>query len=248
MKKERYPLPDIIRGCCLISMILFHASWDLVYLFDVDWPWFQTIWEEVWQQSICWTFILLAGFCVPFSSHPVRRGILVFSCGAVISVVTLVCLPEQRILFGVLTLLGCCMMLVGSLEPILRRIPPMSGMLGSFLMFLMLFRVNDGVIGLGSLWQKKLPDGWYGNYLTTFLGFPTPEFFSGDYFSILPWSFLFLTGYFAHFVVMKSPLKALLKKGQCKPLAWLGRHSLLIYMLHQPILYGVLWIVFTYLL
>lgn len=247
MKKERYPLLDIIRGCCLISMILFHASWDLVYLFDVDWHWFHTIWEELWQQSICWTFILLAGFCVPLSSRPVRRGILVFSCGAVISVVTLVLMPEQRILFGVLTLLGVCMMLVGSLDPKLRQIPPTAGMLCSFLLFVLIFHVNDGFIGWGNIRPCELPKAWYCNYLTTFLGFPPPEFFSGDYFAILPWGFLFLTGYFAHFVVMKGRLKKLLKKGQCRPVAWLGRHSLMIYMLHQPILYGVFCLMFTYL-
>lgn len=246
MKKERYPLLDIIRGGCLVSMIVFHTCWDLVYLFDVDWQWFRKAWGDVWQQSICWTFILLAGFCVPLSSRPVRRGLLVFGCGAVISAVTLVLLPKQRILFGVLTLLGCCMMLAGSLNTYLRKIPPTAGMTVSFFLFLLTRHVNDGFIGWGSLGIFELPEAWYRNLFTAFLGFPAPKFFSGDYFSILPWSFLFLTGYFAYFAVMKSRLQEWLKKGRCRPLAWLGRHSLLVYMLHQPVIYGIIWLAVTF--
>ncbi len=243
MKKERYPLLDTIRGGCLISMIFFHAIWDLVFLFDVDWKWFRNVWGDVWQQSICWTFILLAGFCVPFSSRPVRRGLQVFGCGALISAVTLVLLPKQRILFGVLTLLGCCMMLAGSLDTYLRKIPPTAGTAVSFLLFLLTRHVNDGFVGWGSLRVFTLPEAWYCNLFTAFLGFPPPKFFSGDYFAILPWSFLFLTGYFACFAVMKSRLREWLRRGHCRPLELLGRHSLLIYMLHQPVIYCVMWVI-----
>lgn len=246
MKKERYPLLDIIRGGCLVSMILFHTCWDLVYLFDMDLQWFRKVWGDVWQQSICWTFILLAGFCVPLSSRPVRRGLIVFGCGAVISVVTLVLLPKQRILFGVLTLLGCCMMLAGSLNTYLRKIPPAAGMAAGFFLFLLTRHVNDGFIGWGGFRIFELPQAWYCNLFTAFLGFPAPKFFSGDYFAILPWSFLFFTGYFAHFAVMKSGLQEWLKKGRCRTLARLGRHSLPVYMLHQPVIYGIIWVIVTY--
>ena len=64
--KTRSARLDAIRGWALVSMIAYHASWDLVYLFGLDWPWYHSFGAHVWQQSICWTFLLLSGFCWSF--------------------------------------------------------------------------------------------------------------------------------------------------------------------------------------
>ena len=72
----------------------------------------------------------------------------------------------------------------------------------------------------------------------TFLGFPDPEFFSGDYFPLFPWIFLYLTGYFLYGMFMKFPeVKNALRIHLPVPfLVTAGRHSLLLYLLHQPLL------------
>ena len=54
---------DTIRGITLLSMMLYHTCWDLVFLFGKKIPGYSGFGGYVWQQSICWTFILLAGFC-----------------------------------------------------------------------------------------------------------------------------------------------------------------------------------------
>lgn len=59
----RYSKIDGIRGFTLISMVLYHLIWDLVYLFKVPLFWYHTNAAYIWQQSICWVFILLSGFC-----------------------------------------------------------------------------------------------------------------------------------------------------------------------------------------
>lgn len=247
--KVRYPKLDIIRGICLISMILYHAVWDLVYIYEFNWAWYRSIGAFVWQQSISWTFILLAGFCLPLGSRPVRRGAIVFGAGALITAVTLILMPGQRIVFGVLTFLGSCMILVGIfakvLQKLMAKIPALAGMIGSFLLFAFTYSVNDRFVGFFDVRLMDMPNGIYRNYFTTYLGFPYRGFFSTDYFSLVPWMFLFLTGYFAHFVVMNSGAKAFLQTGNNKVLSSIGKHSLLIYMLHQPIVYGVLWVVFN---
>lgn len=58
----RCALLDELRGLDLISMMLYHGMWDLVYLFGVRAPWYGSWQGELWQQSICWVFILLSGF------------------------------------------------------------------------------------------------------------------------------------------------------------------------------------------
>ena len=56
----RCALLDELRGLDLISMMLYHGMWDLVYLFGVRAPWYGSWQGELWQQSICWVFILLS--------------------------------------------------------------------------------------------------------------------------------------------------------------------------------------------
>ena len=78
----RYALLDELRGLDLVSMMLYHACWDLVFLFDVNMRWYAGTPGRLWQQSICWVFILLSGFCVQLGHHTLRRGAQVFGAGA----------------------------------------------------------------------------------------------------------------------------------------------------------------------
>lgn len=236
MNARRYETLDTIRGFALISMILYHAAWDLVYLFGVDWPWYHGFIAYVWQQSICWTFILLSGYCFALGRRQLRRGLEVFLCGALITAVTWVFLPENLVLFGVLTLLGSVMLLTNGFHHLLRRVPPRAGLAGSFLLFLLTRDVNAGYLGFEGLRPAALPEGLYRDHLTALLGFPPADFFSTDYFSLLPWFFLFLTGYFL-FRLRRSDAR----EGKQVPLVTaMGRHSLFIYMLHQPAIYALL--------
>lgn len=236
MKTRRYETLDTIRGFALISMIFYHASWDLVYLFGADWPWYHGFAAHVWQQSICWTFILLSGYCWSLGRRRLRRGLTVFLCGALITAVTWAFMPSNLVYCGVLTLLGASALLLIPLAPALERIPAGTGLAGSFGLFLLLRDVNAGYLGFEGLRLAALPDGLYRNHLTALLGFPPAGFFSTDYFSLLPWFFLFLTGWFL-FRLRPGEVR----EGRRVPLAAaMGRHSLLIYMLHQPVVYGAL--------
>ena len=55
----RYRLLDELRGLDLISMMLYHGMWDVVFLFGVAQKWYTGRPGFVWQQSICWVFLLL---------------------------------------------------------------------------------------------------------------------------------------------------------------------------------------------
>ena len=110
---SRYALLDELRGLDLVSMMLYHACWDMMFLFGIWMDWYIGWPGRLWQQSICWVFILLSGFCVPLGHRTLKRGAQVFAAGALVTVVTLVFMPEDRVVFGVLTFLGSAMLLTG---------------------------------------------------------------------------------------------------------------------------------------
>lgn len=96
----RYALLDELRGLDLLSMIGYHACWDLIFLFGMSAAWY-TGWQgHLWQQSICWVFILLSGFCLPLGHRPLRRGLIVSGAGVLVTAVTLLFMPEDRVVFG----------------------------------------------------------------------------------------------------------------------------------------------------
>ena len=189
---------DSLRGLTLFSMIAYHLCWDLVYLRGLPWAWYNGFWAYIWQQSICCTFILLSGYCWQMGRHPLRRGLMSFCGGILVSLATALVTPEEPIRFGVLTFLGTAALLTVPLRPLLARIPPRLGLILSFSLFLLARDVNHGYLGFAWVPLLRLPRGWYTNLATAGLGFPAPAFASLDYFALLPWLFLFWTGFYLY--------------------------------------------------
>ncbi|MCF0229738.1 MAG: DUF1624 domain-containing protein [Parasporobacterium sp.] len=238
-KKSRYNTIDEIRGLAIVSMILFHAAWDLVYMFGADWPWYRSAGAYIWQQSICWSFILISGFCFSLGRRQLLRGLITFGCGLAVTAVTCIFSYDERVIFGVLTLLGSCTLLMLPLSRLLRSVSPVAGICLSSALFFLTRNINDHFLGFEGLNLIRLPDSLYCSPVSTFLGFPEPDFFSTDYFSLFPWFFLFAAGYFLFRCLEKSSIMTALTPQRIRPLGFIGRHSLIIYMVHQPILYGV---------
>lgn len=228
---------DTIRGLALISMILYHASWDMVYLFGAEWDWYRSDGAYLWQQATCWTFILLSGYCFHLGRRRLRRGLMAFGGGLVITAVTLVAMPASPILWGVLTLLGSAMLLTIPLDKLFSGVPARVGLVLCFSLFLILGEVNSGYLGFEGARFLALPEGFYANLFTAYLGFPPASFRSSDYFPLLPWLFLFWSGYFLYRLRPEDPHREL---PRLPVVTFMGRHSLLIYLLHQPVVYGVL--------
>jgi len=243
--RPRYELLDSLRGLTMISMILYHGTWDLVYLFGADWEWYSGTAAYIWQQSICWTFILLSGFCWSMGRNPLKRGLTVFGGGLIVTAVTLLFMPDSRIIFGILTFMGSAMLLMIPLDKLFRRVPAWAGLAVSGILFALTRNINAGRIGFGP-WQFPLPGRLYRGWIATYLGFSDLGFWSSDYFSILPWFFLFAAGYFLWQICSphKEAMLRLLGRG-FRPLNFIGRHALIVYMLHQPVVYGVLWLIYA---
>ena len=238
--KQRLHFLDALRGFTLIHMIAFHGLWNLVFLFGIRLSWYTGTPGYLWQQWICWTFILLSGFCFRLGRNPIKRGLIIWDCGLLVTVVTASFMPDALILFGVLTCIGSCMLLLAWTEKWLKEVPAAVGLVVSFGLFVLLRNVSDGSLGFEGWVICDLPENLYRNLFTAYLGFPPRGFFSTDYFPLLPWFFLFVTGYFLFRLLDTKNLNEwLFAKGKVPVLNWLGRHSLIVYLLHQPLLYGL---------
>lgn len=239
---RRIRLFDALRGLALANMIVYHGVYDWVSVFGRSAAWFtQTNYARGWQQAICWTFLLVAGAVFSYGRNPLRRGALIFGCGMLLTAVTLLAMPSEQILFGVLHLIGAAILITALLRRILERLWALPAAMGSFTLFLLLRGVPGGSIGIGRF-SAALPRALYRSPLLFPLGFPGPGFYSADYFPIVPWLFLFWTGMFLWRFLRPRTEKMLRGKQICRPLEWLGRHSLIIYLLHQPALLAVVFL------
>lgn len=252
--RPRYVLLDALRGICVVSMALYHGLYDLFIIKGYPAPWYRGWQGYLWQQSICWCFIFLSGMCWQLSRAHVRRGVLLVICGAAVTLVTRLVMPEQQIHFGILTLLGLSCLLLNLLvllgEKLGKKLPPGVGFFSALLLFFLLRNLPRGSLGFEGLAILRLPEGLYRWDILAVLGLPSPSFYSSDYFPLIPWFFLYLAGYFAWSLIARSgELLAFLKGPQdhlpalLRAFAFLGRHSLLIYLAHQPLLMAVFWFV-----
>jgi len=224
--KQRYDWLDLWRTLAVLTMVVFHALWDLE-LFGVLMPGtMETPAADAVRYCGGGSFILISGMLALRSERSLHRGFFVFCLGLAVAVVTtLVGLPVR---FGILQLLGISMMLCGALRSRLRALT------GT------LFAIVCLLLFAGTwLLTARVTVPWHFLYP---LGLRYEGFFSADYWPLLPWLFLYLAG--TQFGAML--LRGGSEKGRTipAPLTFPGRHSLVIYFLHQPILYGLCRIMF----
>lgn len=241
-RQGRYLWIDRLRGITLISMIGYHLCWDLHNLFGVKLSLMGISFSHVWQQSICWSFILLSGYCLSLGKKTWKHGLTLLLCALIIRVATAVVEPDETIRYGVLFLLGISSLVLGLMRKPLEKVHPVLGIILALGIFFLTFDVRKGYIGYESLHLMQIPSAFYQSPALAWLGFPNKTFHSGDYFPILPWLFLFLAGFFLYRLFPPNPLKKSRDSGGF--LAFLGRHSLIIYMIHQPLIYGLCYLLF----
>ena len=241
---QRYHLLDAIRAIALINMLAYHLCYDIFCVFGVWYDFYLSTPIIIWEHFICCTFIIISGMSMNFSRHGYRRGIIVNLCGFAVTVATVLITPGQAVWFGVLNFLGCAMMITFALRRELNRIRPIVGMTVFFVLFMLFYGIPKGYLGLFSYPLIQLPDALYQYRWLAFLGFPCEGFFSSDYFPLLQWIFLYFFGYQLWRFLAEKHFDRFFT-GKIPVLDWIGRHSLLIYMVHQPVLYAVCYLIFS---
>lgn len=229
MKKERIWELDALRGICILGMIFVHLFFDLEYLGGI--PRRLPAWFTFVQTYGHVLFILISGICATLANRSFQRGLVVFSAGLLVSYVTLFMdnilhMNDIRIWFGILHLLGVCMMLY----PLFKKLP-----------FWALALFGIGFVVLGFYLQTvtvSVP------FLFP-LGLCSPNVYVGsDFFPIFPGFGWFLIGAALGKTVYREKKSLLPKVRSDFPvlrfLRFIGRHSLKVYLLHQPLLFLLL--------
>ena len=147
-REGRYDLIDTVRGIAIISMVIFHFCYDVFMVYGRDPSWYSQPAVHIWQQSVCWTFILVSGFVWSWGrSGNLKRGIMLNVWGLVISGVTVLAMPAEAVWFGILNCIGCAVLLMIPMEPVLRRIPAAIGLVAAFALFVVFKDVQLGISG-----------------------------------------------------------------------------------------------------
>ena len=241
---------DSLRGFTLVHMILFHLCYDLVFFLGMDLPWYGGWPGQMWGGCIRFSFILISGAVFSKGRHPCRRGLILMGWGLALTLVTWIAVPEALIRFGVLSFLGAASLIGAAAYPYLKKIPAFPGFFGSAVLLAVTWPIPRGGLGVGDKILWRLPKVFYETRVLYWLGFPDETFYSTDHFPVLPWIFLFFMGIYLAELFCRGDAQgeragriSWIRRWRPGVLAFFGRHSLYIYLVHQPLIYGccLLW-------
>lgn len=241
--QNRFGIIDALRGLALINMLAFHLFYDLFMIYGLDKSWYFQTPTVIWERVICVSFVVISGISFNFSKHSYRHGLILNVFGFAITAVTFYVIPNEVVWFGILNFLGCAMLLLEPFRKYLEKTTPVFGMTVSMLMFAFLYEVPSGFVGFFTIDLINLPADMYTSKWLAFLGFAPQNFISSDFFPVIPWIFLFVFGYFLwRFVKLHNAEKHF--RRNVPVLCFAGRHSLIIYLVHQPLFMAVLYCIF----
>ncbi|AZO12352.1 MULTISPECIES: DUF1624 domain-containing protein [unclassified Mesorhizobium] len=233
-KHSRIIAIDILRGIALIAMASYHFTWDLEN-FGYTTPGLTAFgWWKIYARCIASTFLFLVGVSL-FLAHGRqirwpgfwKRFAMVAASAIAISAVTYVATPDGFIFFGILHEIA----LASLLGLAFLRLPPLLTAIVAAAVIAAPYYLRSEFFDHPALW-------WVG------LSATNPR--SNDYVPVLPWFGAVLAGIcvarFASASGLLARLGAWMPGRWANPLIFIGRHSLAFYLIHQPLLFGSVWI------
>ena len=228
-KKERVELIDALRGFAVVLMVIHHAFYNCAVFLGAPWWLYSNPVFNFLQAIFIGVFISVSGVSSRFSRGNIERGSIVIVIAVIITYVTV--RMDMPIYFGILHLLGFLMIFYGITRKLWDKIPRKVAPL--------LYVALTILSSLARVYLSPSSDNLVIRDLLSALGWMQPGFVSFDYQPILPWIFVFLFGTWAGELIRenKFPQWFYTKKVPFFPLV--GRNALLVYVLHQPILFGI---------
>lgn len=229
---------DVARGLAMVAVIVYHLIYDLDVFGGYPIGSTSGFWGAFADAS-AFAFVFLAGLSLSLSSSRagrdrvafgkyLRRGARIFACGMLITL-AFWALDLGVVVFGILHLIGASVVLA---YPFLR-LSWANGLLGLLLVGLGAYLRTEHVAVAGPVGILLAP-----------LGIEPENLYMPDYRPLLPWFGVALWGLFFGNAVYRRRGAPETRGPSCvAPLALLGRHTLLVYLIHQPLLIAALWVV-----
>ena len=229
---ERFWEVDFARGIAIIMMVIFHTLFDIAFLGIYPVEVYSGFWR-IFAYVTATLFVFLVGISLTLSaarSAPrlqgfayawkfISRGLWIFALGMVVTVVTWLYLGEGYVIFGILQLIGVSVMI----GPLFFR-----------------FGQKNIVLGVIVILAGLAVQGVVGPAWLLWLGIHPPSFYSVDYTPLLPWFGVVLIGISAGQWLYPEGVRRFslpdLRLSSARAISFLGRHSLLIYFVHQPVI------------
>lgn len=240
---ERFWEIDFLRGIAIIMMIIFHILFDLVFFKIVKFNLYSGP-NLLFLYSIGILFLLLVGIslCLSYSRVKnilskrqiwlkfIKRGTMIFCLGLIITIITWFYLGRGFIIFGVLHCIGLS---------IIFSIPFLKYKFRN--LFLGVIFIFIGIV---------LKTMVFNFYWFLWLGFVPSRFYTVDYFPILPWFGVILIGIFIGNILYTDYKRNYYiidfsKNKIVKIFCFLGRYSLVIYFIHQPLIFILIYLFFS---
>lgn len=239
----RVGLLDEIRGFAIICMVVYHAMYDLKYIVGIDVPIFFESWFDIIRDIFAGAFIFISGTVCRYSSNNMKRGIQCFFIGMLMTFV-MPFFTGGTIMFGILHFLGISMMIYGLGENLFDKLPAFIGIILCVILYIFTMDVQSGFLGINGIMEIYLPQKAYDVGVLFPLGLRSSSFYSADYFPLLPWIFVFLAGSWFGVYAKDGVLPKFFYPTHIKWLATVGRYTIWIYVLHQPVLYLIFMLIF----
>ncbi|WP_334175426.1 heparan-alpha-glucosaminide N-acetyltransferase [Pseudoxanthobacter sp.] len=231
--RGRLQLLDVLRAAALAAMVVYHFSFDLSFFGFTDWQVASATGWVVFARSIAVSFLFIAGLSLVLANRRairpavvLRRFATIAVAAGLVSLGTYFAVPDEMVRFGILHLIA-----FGSLAGLafLRLPPPLTLLAGVLVLVAPVYARSDLFDPRWLLW--------------TGLGYDRPA--AMDYVPVFPWFGVMLIGIAAGRVLTDSGLTERLAAFSCtrwpvRAAAFAGRHTLIIYLVHQPLLFGAL--------
>lgn len=236
--KNRVYMLDILRGGAVLGMVVHHGlvSYEIIFSKSIDILYTEAF--SILQLLFVAVFLLVSGICTNYSRSLLKRGIIVFSAALLVSFATCVVLPAigfygLNIYFGILHMFGLSMILYALLRKVFEKINPILGIIIFSILFIAYY-----------IFYRSGPTG--SSYFLMIFGIIPESIESyGDYYPLFPYFFLFLVGTYIGKYIKKGVFPNWFYNTRCVPLEVCGKYSLWVYILHQPVIFGVLYAVWA---
>ncbi|MGL4497212.1 MAG: DUF1624 domain-containing protein [Beijerinckiaceae bacterium] len=235
----RWPVIDVARGIALVAMAIYHFTWDLSFFryihpqtaLQPGWAWF--------AKAIAASFLCLAGVSFALQARSgfngtayLKRLAMISLAAIAVTVTTWFAMPHAPVLFGILHCIAAASLLI---LPFLR-LPPLFALAAGALFFI-----------LPPLLQSPAFDG----AAFAWLGLNVTPYAAVDHVPVLPWAGWTFLGFGLMRLLLTLAMASAwrdrlarwrINTSATRALALAGRHSLAVYLLHQPIFIAVLWL------